>query len=243
MEKIEVFNEINPLFKQSLQTWYITNILPALSQAGAIIVSLGKNEKLIEEFGYWWAEYAKNSVILFEMMLVDKYSNQSAFTMRVIMEIAADALFISGNKNNLDEFRKYYVLNPERIKNCSYRDFIKLSDKLILRDSLTGKKVVTTGRIKMVYGSDGLDYYKYLCCYTHLNYLGVIKDIDTSISKEGEMDFRLEFIKYYPNTFTAMIRAAEKFSEENDLFEKIDIKKMKEAISELITHHSLGGIE
>ena len=57
------------------------------------------------------------------------------------------------------------------------------------------------------------------------------------------MDYRLGFIKYYPDTFIAMIRAAENFSGENDLFNKIDTKKLKTTILDLVSKHSLGIVE
>lgn len=238
-----MFDGLDPNFKRTMQGWYKNNIFPVFEQAKNSIISLGEQDRLIPEFGYWWASYIKNSMILLELMLVDKYSNQSAFSMRILMEIAADVLFISKNKNNIDVFRKYYINNPKHIKNCSYKDFTKISKKLILRDDKTHKEVKTIKRIRSAFGKDGQAYYEYLCNYTHLNYLGVIKDIDASIENNNEMDYRLEFIKYYPDTFIVMIRAAENLSGDNSLSDKIDTKQLSTAISDLVTKHSLGIVE
>lgn len=237
-----MFSDLDENFKKTMAGWYKNHIFPVFEQARKTIIPLGKADKIIPEFGYWWASYIKNSKILLELMLVGNYSNQCAFTMRILMEIAADVLFMSQNKDNVNEFRKYYIDDPGKIKNSSYQDFAKIADKLILRDN-NNKEIKTTERIKMTFGKDGLEYYKYLCCYTHLNYIGVLKDIDTSIEKNDEMDYRLGFIKYYPDTFIAMIRAAENFSGENDLFNKIDTKKLKTTILDLVSKHSLGIVE
>lgn len=238
-----MFSDLDETFKKTMQGWYKNNIFPIFEQASGVIIPLGKADKLIPEFGYWWTTYIKNSVILLELMLIDKYSNQSAFTMRILMEISTDVLFMSQNEGNVDIFRNHYVFDPDKIKNSTYQDFVKISDKLILKDDKTNKKTITTDRIKLAFGNEGLKYYKYLCCYTHLNYLGVIKDIDYSIDKNSSMDYRLEFIKYYPDTFVAMIRAAENFSGENDLLDKIDTKRLKTVISDLVSKHSLGIVE
>ncbi len=238
-----MFNDLDETFKKTMQGWYKNNIFPIFEQARGAIIPLGKADKLIPEFGYWWAAYIKNSVILLELMLIDKYSNQSAFTMRILMEISADVMFMSQNKDNVDTFRKHYVFDPDKIKKSTYQDFVKISDKLVLKDNKTNEATTTKDRIKRVFGNEGLKYYKYLCCYTHLNYLGVIKDIDYSIDKNNSMDYRLEFVKYYPDTFVAMVRAAENFSGENDLFDKIDAKRLKTIILDLVSKHSLGIVE
>ncbi len=238
-----MFNDLDETFKKTMQGWYKNNIFPIFEQARGVIIPLGKADKLIPEFGYWWATYIKNSVILLELMLIDKYSNQSAFTMRMLMEISADVLFMSRNQNNVDVFRKYYVYDPDKIKNSTYQDFVGVADKLILKDDEKHQKTTTMDRVKLAFGNEGLKYYKYLCCYTHLNYIGVIKDIDCSIDKNNSMDYRLEFVKYYPDTFVAMVRAAENFSGENDLFDKIDTKRLKTVILDLISRHSLGIVE
>jgi hypothetical protein len=57
------------------------------------------------------------------------------------------------------------------------------------------------------------------------------------------MGYRLEFIKYYPDTFIVMIRAAENLSGDNSLSDKIDTKRLKAVVSDLITKHSLGIVE
>ncbi|MBR3319423.1 hypothetical protein IKG06_02875 [Candidatus Saccharibacteria bacterium] len=238
-----MFSDLDETFKKTMEGWYKNNIFPIFEQARGVIIPLGKADKLIPEFGYWWATYIKNSVILLELMLIDKYSNQSAFTMRMLMEISADVLFMSQNQSNVDTFREYYVYDPEKIKDSTYQDFVDVADKLILKDDERHKKTTTTDRIKIAFGSEGLKYYKYLCCYTHLNYIGVIKDIDFSIDRNSSMDYRLEFVKYYPDTFMAMIRAAENFSGENDLFDKVDTKKLRTVISDLVSKHSLGIVE
>lgn len=238
-----MFSDLDETFKKTMEGWYKNNIFPIFEQARGVIIPLGKADKLIPEFGYWWATYIKNSVILLELMLIDKYSNQSAFTMRMLMEISADVLFMSQNQSNVDTFREYYVYDPEKIKDSTYQDFVDVADKLILKDDERHKKTTTTDRIKIAFGSEGLKYYKYLCCYTHLNYIGVIKDIDFSIDRNSSMDYRLEFVKYYPDTFMAMIRAAENFSGENDLFDKVDIKRLRTVISDLVSKHSLGIVE
>ena len=238
-----MFDGLDATFKKTMEGWYKNNIFPIFEQARGVIIPLGKADKLIPEFGYWWATYIKNSVILLELMLIDKYSNQSAFTMRMLMEISADVLFMSQNKNNIDAFRKHYIYDPDKIKNSTYQDFIKISDKLILKDDETHKKTTTMDRVKKAFGNEGLKYYKYLCCYTHLNYIGVIKDIDYSIDKNSSMNYRLEFVKYYPDTFIAMIRAAENFSGENNLFDKVDTKRLRTVISDFVSKHSLGIVE
>lgn len=238
-----MFSDLDETFKKTMEGWYKNNIFPIFEQARGVIIPLGKADKLIPEFGYWWATYIKNSVILLELMLIDKYSNQSAFTMRMLMEISADVLFMSQNQSNVDTFREYYVYDPEKIKDSTYQDFVDVADKLILKDDERHKKTTTTDRIKIAFGSEGLKYYKYLCCYTHLNYIGVIKDIDFSIDRNSSMDYRLEFVKYYPDTFMAMIRAAENFSGENDLFDKVDTKRLRTVISDLVSKHSLGIVE
>lgn len=238
-----MFSDLDETFKKTMEGWYKNNIFPIFEQARGVIIPLGKADKLIPEFGYWWATYIKNSVILLELMLIDKYSNQSAFTMRMLMEISADVLFMSQNQSNVDTFREYYVYDPEKIKDSTYQDFVNVADKLILKDDERHKKTTTADRIKIAFGSEGLKYYKYLCCYTHLNYIGVIKDIDFSIDRNSSMDYRLEFVKYYPDTFMAMIRAAENFSGENDLFDKVDTKKLRTVISDLVSKHSLGIVE
>lgn len=76
-----MFDDLDINFKRSLQGWYTTNIYPIFNQARTVIIPLGKQGKLIPEYGYWWASYLKNSVVLLELMLINKYSNQSAFTM------------------------------------------------------------------------------------------------------------------------------------------------------------------
>lgn len=238
-----MFSDLDETFKKTMEGWYKNNIFPIFEQARGVIIPLGKADKLIPEFGYWWATYIKNSVILLELMLIDKYSNQSAFTMRMLMEISADVLFMSQNQSNVDTFREYYVYDPEKIKDSTYQDFVDVADKLILKDDERHKKTTTTDRIEIAFGSEGLKYYKYLCCYTHLNYIGVIKDIDFSIDRNSSMDYRLEFVKYYPDTFMAMIRAAENFSGENDLFDKVDTKRLRTVISDLVSKHSLGIVE
>ena len=238
-----MFDGLDVTFKKTMKGWHKNNIFPIFEQARGVIIPLCKADKLIPEFGYWWATYIKNSVILLELMLIDKYSNQSAFTMRMLMEISADVLFMSQNKDNIDTFRKHYIYNPDKIKNSTYQDFIKISDRLILKDNKTHEKTTTMDRVKKAFGNEGLKYYKYLCCYTHLNYIGVIKDIDYSIDKNSSMNYRLEFVKYYPDTFIAMIRAAENFSGENNLFDKVDTKRLRTVISDLISKHSLGIVE
>ena len=238
-----MFSDLDETFKKTMQGWYKNNIFPIFEQASGVIIPLGKADKLIPEFGYWWTTYIKNSVILLELMLIDKYSNQSAFTMRMLMEISADVLFMSQNQNNVDVFREYYVYDPDKIKNSTYQDFVNVADKLVLKDGEKHQKTTTMDRVKIAFGSEGLKYYKYLCCYTHLNYIGVIKDIDYSIDKNNSMDYRLEFVKYYPDTFVAMVRAAENFSGENNLFNIIDTKRLKTVISDLVSKHSLGIVE
>ena len=97
--------------------WYKVNIEPVFEQARqAIIVGLGKTGKLDIEFGYWWASYIKNSVIFFELMLIEKYSGQSAFSMRLLMEIAADALFMSKHSENINELRRQYLAQLDSFK-------------------------------------------------------------------------------------------------------------------------------
>ena len=159
-----MFSDLDETFKKTMEGWYKNNIFPIFEQARGVIIPLGKADKLIPEFGYWWATYIKNSVILLELMLIDKYSNQSAFTMRMLMEISADVLFMSQNQSNVDTFREYYVYDPEKIKDSTYQDFVDVADKLILKDDERHKKTTTTDRIKIAFGSEGLKYYKYLCC-------------------------------------------------------------------------------
>ena len=234
---------MNEGFKIVMRGWHKTNLLPIYDQAKNVIGDLRKKDKLLPEYGYWWTSYVKNSMILFEIMMIDKYSNQSAFTMRILMEISADVLFMSEQQENVVKFRKYYIDEPKKIKNCSYSDFVTISNKLRMFDYEAGREIKTRERIKLAFGKDGVEFYDYLCCYTHLNYIGVIKDIDTAIDKDDELNYRLEFIKYYPETFTAMIRSIENFSGENDLFDKIDTKKMRRVITDLVEKHSLGKIE
>lgn len=238
-----MLDDLNEEFKIVMRGWHKTNLLPIYDQAKNVIGDLYKKGKLPPEYGYWWASYVKNSIILFEIMMIDKYSNQSAFTMRMLMEISADVLFMSVQQGNIAEFRKYYIDEPKTIKDCSYSDFVTISNKLRMFDYKAGKEIKTRERIKLAFGKDGMKFYDYLCCYTHLNYIGVIKDIDTAIDKNGELDYRLEFIKYYPDTFVAMICAIENFSGESGLFDKIDTKKMRQAITNLVEKRSLGKIE
>lgn len=223
--------------------WYQTNLLPPFEESSKTICELGKTGSLIPEFGYWWALYTKNSVVFFELMLVDKYSNQAAFTMRILMEISADSLYLSKHPEQIGKFRINYMRKPEIIKKCSYAKFVKLSNNYKMHDQKTGKIVTTADRIKYAFGKAGLEFYKYLCCYTHLNYIGVIKDIDESIEKNNEMDYRLEFATYFPETFTAMINAADKLSRVKNAFDHIDTQKIKTVINDMITRHVFGTIE
>ena len=234
---------LNEDFKMVMRGWHKTNLLPIYDQTKNVIGDLRKKEKIPPEYMYWWTSYVKNSIILFEIMMIDKYSNQSAFTMRILMEISADVLFMSAQQENIERFRKHYIDEARKIKNCSYSDFVIISKKLKMFDYDAGKEIETRKRIQLAFGKEGVVFYDYLCCYTHLNYIGVIKDIDTTIDKDGELEYRLEFVKYYPDTFSTMIRALEIFSGESDLFDKIDTKKMRRVITDLVEKHSLGKIE
>lgn len=237
---------MDEVFKSTIAGWYKVNIEPVFEQARqSIINDLGKAGKLNIEFEYWWASYIKNSVILFELMMVDKYSNQTAFTMRLVMEIAADSLFVSDYPENVAELRNYYTTRLENFTTKSYTVFSQNAKELCLYEYKKGKKqnTKTTNRIQRAFGKEGLCFYEYLCCYTHLNYAGIINDINKSIEKEDILDYRLQLVKFYPESFMAMIRAAEKLSGENNLFSKIDIDKIKTAISDLVVRHSLGKIE
>lgn len=239
-----MFDELDEGFKKTMSTWYEVNIKPVFEQARqAIVIELEETGKLDIEFGYWWASYIKNSVIFFELMMIDKYSNQSSFSMRLLMEISADALFMSEYPENISESREQYLAKLDAFKMKSYVAFSQMAEGFRLYEydnGVRGKCARTIDRIKRTFGKDGLCFYKYLCCYTHLNYVGIIKDIDISIEKKGELDYRLQFTKYYSESFTAMVRAAEKLSGENDLFSKIDVGKIKTAIFNLATRHSLG---
>lgn len=155
------------------------------------------------------------------------------------MEIAADTLFISQNKANILEFRKCFLGSSKNITEYSYKDFANTSKCLVLRSDIDHKVVKTLSRIKLAFGKEGSVFYEYLCNYTHLNYLGVIKDINIAIDGNSEMDYRLEFIKFYPDTFEAMIRAAKNLSCEDAPFDTIDVKKLRTIISDLVTKHSL----
>lgn len=162
-------------------------------------------------FGCWCALFCRNSMVLFSSCSQSIEVSQTLFTMRFIMEIAADFNFISKYPDNLPRFRNIYKKYQDN-KISSYIDFVpEINRYRLCKYNEDGKKADTStmDRISECFGENGIEIYKFLCGFTHLNYIGGI--LDMRFAGSGNLNafrFVLPVLKMYPDCLEIMAKSA-----------------------------------
>lgn len=162
-------------------------------------------------FECWCALFCRNSIVLFRCCSQSIELSQTLFTIRLIMEISADFYFMSKFPDNLSRFNKIYKKHQKNIIS-SYKDFVPEIDRYRLCSYLEDgrkKELGTEDRVRMCFGEEGLKTYKYLCGFTHLNYIGGI--LDMRFASGGNLQafrFVLPLLKIYPECLKIMSKSA-----------------------------------
>lgn len=162
-------------------------------------------------FECWCALFCRNSMVLFRSCSQSIELSQTLFTIRLIIEISADFYFMSKFPENLSRFRKIYKKHQKNIIS-SYKDFVPEIDRYRLcsySEDGRKKEIGTEDRVRMCFGEEGLKTYKYLCGFTHLNYIGGI--LDVRFAGAGNLQafrFVLPLLRVYPECLKIMSKSA-----------------------------------
>lgn len=214
------------------------HFLPILNKFFSDLRNAGDKDGADIIFGYWVSLFYRNSLVLFDNCSKALFLSQSLFTIRLLLEIAADVSFISKYPENIKSFKKIHSsfdekdFDPEimhleikKYKICKYR-----ADGEI-------KTTSSRDRIQAAFGTDTLNKYDYLCGFTHLNYQGCLMDINYSMEGNiGSFELLLPCLKLYSQAFTVMVKSVGKLCNISSFgeFDEQKINKLIEAtISEI----------
>lgn len=235
----------NSLLSEEIKAWYKRNFeKPVKEITRELIVSASKND-LDKTIGALWGIFVRNSCSLFQIMLMKNFTNQVAMTSRLIMEYSADLKFISKYPQNIKDFKERkddFLANDDRDV-FSYYDLSKIACELELHKY--GKKgekkgfLGTRSRIEYAFkDKKAMDFYDFLNCYSHLNYLNAIWDVNTVQDDQAAFSERMVMLSMYYDCFVMAVTALGKLSRSDTLL-SYDFSSIKKVMYELVENHSL----
>lgn len=214
------------------------HFLPILNRFFSELKEAGDEDGADIVFGYWASLFYRNSLVLFDSCSKALFLSQSLFTIRLLLEIAADISFISKYPDNLKQFKQIHSSFKEKHFNPEIMH-LEIKKYQICKYKAEGKveKTSTRDRIQAAFGADTLNKYDYLCGFTHLNYQGCLMDINYSMEGNiGSFELLLPCLKLYSQAFTAMVKSVGKLCNISSFgeFDEQKINKLIEAtISEI----------
>ncbi len=230
---------------QEIKAWYKRNFEKPVSEITKELIASASKNDLDRTIGALWGIFVRNSCSLFQIMLMKNFTNQVAMTARLIMEYSADLKFISEYPQNIDKFReeKDDFLNNDKRDAFSYYDLSKVASELKLHKyNKKGEKkgfLDTESRIKYSFkNKKSMDFYNFLNCYSHLNYLNAIWDVNTVPDDQAVFSERMVMLSMYYDCFVMTVTALGKLSHSDALL-TYDFSSIKKVMYELIENHSL----
>lgn len=235
----------NSLLSEEIKAWYKRNFEKPLKEiTRELIVSASKND-LDKTIGALWGIFVRNSCSLFQIMLMKNFTNQVAMTSRLIMEYSADLKFISKYPQNIKDFKERkddFLANDDRDV-FSYYDLSKIACELELHkyDKKGEKKGFLSTRSRIEYAfkdKKAMDFYDFLNCYSHLNYLNIIWDTNTVQDDQATFSERMVMLSMYYDCFVMTVTALGELSRSSNLL-TYDFSSIKKVMHELVENHSL----
>ena len=203
-------------------------LLPILNGFFIELKNAGDKNDADIVFGYWVSLFYRNSLVLFDSCSKALYLSQNLFTIRLLIEIAADISFICKYPENLSTFKKLHKsyedkpFNPEAM-----HEEIKKYQVCKYKSNGDIKPTTSRDRVQAAFGTDVMNKYDYLCGFAHLNYQGCLLDINYSMEGNiGAFELLSPCLELYSQAFVTLVKSIGKlcsidsFLNVND--EKID---------------------
>ena len=212
------------------------HFLPILHKFFSELKEAGDKNSADIVFGYWVSLFYRNSLVLFDNCSKALFLSQSLFTIRLLLEIAADASYINKYPENLKSFKEIH--DSFREKNFDPETMhLEINKYRIYKYKANGKieKTSSRDRIQAAFGTDVLNKYDYLCGFTHLNYQGCLMDINYSMEGNiGSFELLLPCLKLYSQAFMVMVKSIGKLCS-IDSFSEFDEQKINRLIEATIS--------
>lgn len=169
---------------------------------------------------YWWKSFYINSKML-EVLLHQKHSYyQFASTIRLLLEISVDLLFISNNQGNINNFTKQQnkiIKKQDHNPNYSHRNAARDCRNFQLRLDSDQKSILSINqRIKLRDESTLPDLYSELSSASHFNHMQIIWEINKSTDNEYFLNF-IYLLQFYPSFLKDTLKAIGDLIDSNKL--------------------------
>ncbi len=223
--------------------WYTETLAPIFGEISKIMAREGEKNDVDLLFGHWWAIFVKNTVALLELIPQFNQSYQINMTIRLLMEMAADVEFMDKNRANIKRHNARFddISNEaERLGGMTYGQLAVRGKNFHMFHYDGDKKLEeanTTQRVKEAYSKADFNFYDYLSCFTHLNHLGMMYDLNISKPErinEALRD-RIYLIQFYPTIFEKEVHAIGNLCEIEEL-KNYDCNSVRKAFAYLASH-------
>ena len=183
---------------ENIGKWVNEELMPFFANHETAMVQNKADELFVDI----WRCFAKNSCALFELLPMKSTSYQIAQTMRLLVELTADANFISKHDENVVHLKKR---TNELIRKCEHetdtskwRKYITdaRNINLIVKHDLASK--AGSGTEKRVEDVFGEKFYNFYSSYAHVNMFVVRDDVQRLADDSFISAQRWELIKDYP---------------------------------------------
>lgn len=235
----------NSILDGEIKAWYKRNFEKPVNEITKELIASASKNDLDRTIGALWGIFVRNSCSLFQIMLMRNFTNQVAMTARLIMEYSADLKFISEYPKNIEEFKdgKNAFLANDNRSAFSYYDLSRIACDLKLHKyNKKGEKkgfLDTESRIEHAFkDKKAMDFYVFLNCYSHLNYLNAIWDVNTVPDDQAAFSERMVMLSMYYDCFVMTVTALGKLSHSDALL-TYDFSSIKKVMYELVENHSL----
>lgn len=157
-----------------------------------------------------YAIFIRNSLSLFNSCSQSIELSQSLFTIRYIIEIVADTAYLSKHPDNIKRFRTIYK-KYQKTKISGITELGDYFEKFIIcRSNKDGNiQTKTLERIECSLDEKTTKIYKFLCGFTHVNYMAALMDMN--FAEKGNLQsflFLRPILGEYPKYLETMLKAS-----------------------------------
>ena len=217
---------------KKIRKWVNEVLLPFFCEYERKITA-DKSEELFRNI---WVCFAKNSNVAFELLLSRDTSYQVAQTMRLLVELTADASFIVSHKENVNHLKseaniiiKKYELENDKEK---WREYIAEAGNICLEinDRPAHKNGYgTEKRVEAVFG-DG--FYTFYSCYSYMNIFTLRDDAKRLADDSFVSAQHWELIRDYPIILEKFIHIISEAINDGSLA-KMDCSELTDGFNEI----------
>lgn len=179
--------------------------------------------------------FCRNTMAAIELINKANCTDAFAMTLRLLMEISADAEFVSNNPSNIKDLANSITSLMVSVNGAAtFADVAKKANSIYLKNA-NGEKSRTQDRINESYrGGRFKNLYMYYCCYTHFNIAATLWTAKRQhIGDKSVILHSMYMFSFYPDIFKKLVVSLGNITGSQELIQ-YDCIKMKDAVNQLI---------